>query len=218
MKNLIGQYGTKCIILGCGPTLKKLSPQKIEGLKKEYCIFAIKQAHNIAPLFTDFHFINDNNLSTYGYFPHTKRVVEYPRNNYRGGLRAGTSDYTFIVDQNTDYNKSLSATHSFSEWTLDKTLIRPWGPGIIYELVFYFAHYIGMKEIITIGWDLGPTASRDHFYNHSVTNPAAPLHPEEAKNEVNLTRGFYEWLLSQGISLKVESGSYVHESIPRITL
>ena len=218
MKKLVGQYGTKCLILGCGPSLKKLSVRKLSELKNEYTIFAIKQAHNLAPLYVDFHFFNDNNLSTYHYFPHTKRIVEYPRNNYRGGIHAGQSDFAFVVDQNTDYSQSLSSTHDFNSWTFDKTSVRPWGPGIMYELVFYFAHFIGMKEIVTVGWDLGPTPQRDHFYDHPVTNPAAPLHPLEAQNEVALTLGFYEWFKTQGVNLSVTFDSYVHENIPRITL
>lgn len=202
------------LILGCGPTLSSISAEKIAALKSEWTIFAIKQAYNIAPGLIDYHFLNDNNYSLYEH-KNTKVIVEMPQNHYVQQI-ASIANELYFVD-NTDFKKSLSYTHNFDAWTFENSTIRPWGPGILYELVFYYAYNFRPKRIHTVGWDLGPPGSqnRDHFYNHAVINPAAPLLKDEADREIELSRGFYEWFKSKDVELSVTNGSFAHKDIPR---
>ena len=43
---------------------------------------------------------------------------------------------------------------NLKKYDLENNIKRPWGPGILYETVFYFCKYIGIKNVYTIGWDL----------------------------------------------------------------
>lgn len=212
---------TDCLILGCGPSLNDFSEEKLRAVSKDKTVFAIKQAFLRVPDLIDFHFVNDNNYQPYEYTGNTCVLSELPRNSISGEI-IERSHYTFLVSQNWDYFKSLSYLLNFDDWIIEKSPIeRPWGPGIMYELVFFFAHLLGCKRLYTIGWDLGPPEekTRRHYYEHKVINPAAQMSPDESKNEVNLTRAFWVWLESQGIELYVGSNnSFVHEDVPRIQL
>lgn len=205
-----------CIILGCGPSLEKLDKDKLKGLSATHNIFAIKQAYNFLPEVVDYHFINDNNYSVYDYSKSDCKVVaEFPLNHFVTSI-ANTADIIYKVD-NSDFNKSLSVTHAFEKNTIAKSEVRPWGPGIIYEVVFFFAYHLGMKSIKTVGWDLGPPGdrTRNHFYNHEVMSKAFPMTQRESDQEVELTLGFYKWLKSKGVELTICSESYAHKDIPR---
>ena len=215
MIDLINQYRGKCLILGCGPSLKELSVDRLEELAKTHCIFAIKQAYNLYPELIDFHFINDNNYSRYDYSrSNCKVVAEFPLNHFVSSI-ADTADYIFRVD-NSDFTKSLTVTHDFDGSSLPKE-IRPWGPGIMYELVLFFAQALGFTELYTYGWDLGPPGSqtRDHFYDYDVMAKAFPMSQQESDREIELSLAFYKWLKSKGVNLSICSTSYAHEEIPR---
>lgn len=215
--------GGTCLILGAGPSLASFSPAKLTEISEGKTVFAIKQAYLRCPSLVDYHFINDNNFTpvTYDRFK-TKVVVAVPANHVPAPL-VQLADYLCCIEQNWEFNKSLSATHDFSSWTLSKQpFYRPWGPGITYEVVFYMAHHMGFANIETIGWDLGPKGSlyRSHFYDEVkpvLVNPAASLNKLEAEKEIELTAGFARWLTNEGVSLKIRNhGSYADESIERL--
>ena len=44
---------------------------------------------------------------------------------------------------------------------------RPWGPGILYELVFYFLEAIKSNNCFILGWDLSTSGKLNHFYDNS---------------------------------------------------
>lgn len=212
----------KCLILGCGPSIQELSLSKLKELSETHCIFAIKQAFNIAPELIDFHFINDNNYSRYDYSQSRAKVIaEFPKNNFVHVI-AKTADKVFMIDCNESFDKSLSGSLNFDNWTIEKQPhVRPWGPGIMYELVLFYAHYLNFKEVYTYGWDLGPSKSttRDHFYTYDVMNPAFKMEEAESNNEVSLTKHFFYWLKDNGVNLAIaSSNSYAHEDIPRVTI
>lgn len=211
---------SNCLVLGCGPSLSILTGAKLKQLSETHTIMAIKQAYNLAPSLIDYHFINDNNYNHYDYtFSNAKVIAEFPANNFVPDI-AKTAHTIFSVD-NTDYNKSLSKLKNFEEWIISKQpSTRPWGPGIMYELVLFYAEHLGFKNIYTVGWDLGPIGSRtrSHYYTHGVINKAATLSEDEAANEIELTRAFYEWLKTKNINLFVCSDSYAHADIPRAEL
>lgn len=216
-------YGNKpCLMLGAGPSLAGFSPKKLAELAEDKVVFAIKQAYLRCPSLVDFHFFNDNNFTPVTYDRTKCKVVACLPANHRPPVLEQMADFICLVGQNWEFHESLSGSHKFSDWTLEKSpLVRPWGPGITYEIVFYMAHYLGCPSIETIGWDLGPkgSLSRSHFYDGvkpALVNPAAPLDKNEAQKEISLTAAFNSWLLSEGISLKIlHHGSYADESIPR---
>jgi hypothetical protein len=71
-----------------------------------------------------------------------------------------------MVDGHGDLRGSLAATADFDAYRLDRMATRPFGPGIIYELVFYLAVHLGVAEIVTVGWDISdPKGMNTHYYD-----------------------------------------------------
>lgn len=216
-------YGGKpCLMLGAGPSLAGYSPRRLTELAAGKVVFAIKQAYLRCPSLIDFHFINDNNFTPVQYDRFKTNVVVATPSNHIPQPLLDIADYLCIIQQNWDFSQSLSGSHDFDSWTLAKSpFVRPWGPGITYEVVLYMAHYLGCPSIETIGWDLGAKGSiyRSHFYDDvkpTLVNPAAPLNKHEAENEIALTGAFNKWLLSEGVELTIlNQGSYADDSIKR---
>lgn len=208
------------LILGCGPSFADFTDEDLIRISENKVVFAIKQAQSRLPDLIDYHFLNDNNLQDYFYPEKTKIVVEGPQGFPK--FLSDVADFLFVINNNSDFSKSLSSTHDFDAWTLNNSpLFRPWGPGIMYETVLFFAEHIGAKNIYTIGWDLGPPGdnTRKHFYNTPVRNKAFAMGKDETEREVALTKAFYEWLDSKEVNLYIASdNSYAHEDIPRVSL
>jgi hypothetical protein len=148
-------------------------------------------------------------------------VVECPSNHIVRHLQC-IADYFFIVEQNWDINKAISRTLEFDKWTIrNSPLYRPFGPGIMFETVLFFAYHLGFRQIYTFGWDGGPVGSitRQHYYgSRQVINPAAHLLPEESEFEINCSEHFYKWLYEHGTLLSIASeNSFMSSVIPRVT-
>lgn len=91
---------------------------------------------------------------------------------------------------------SLSATEDYASNTIDKTgIMRPWGPGIILEMVLYVLMHMGIKDITTIGWDIaGDGGTNQHYYEQDPP----PVHLSRQKNYRALAKSFVKKLgLSQ---------------------
>ncbi len=72
-------------------------------------------------------------------------------------------------DAGGDLSDSLAATKAFESYGLFRTLVRPFGPGIMYELVFFLAVHLGVSEIVTVGWDISNAAGKNtHFYDSAA--------------------------------------------------
>ncbi len=211
--------------MGCGPSLADFSKDQINEIAEGKIVFSIKQA--IHRFFnTDYHFLNGNNIQYYSYsdgnIVHKPHVVVSLANNNQIPYLKQIANSFFIIEQNTDYSQSLSATLDFDGNTLDnKPVTRVWGPGILWSTVLFFVEYMGFKNLYTIGVDLAPNGvkTRDHFYKEQVINSAFSLSDEECNNEIELSWHFYQWLLDRGVAWHVVSyNSYLHKSIPRMGL
>ena len=130
-------------------------------------------------------------------------------------------------------NESQAGQISFDDFTLDKTLNRMYGPGIMYETVVHLALYLGVKKIVTLGWDIGDVSKfkgnnlkedvwQDHFYEDTSDKMAyapTPMNFHEVNTVVNSTKGLNKWLSSKGVELNIISDrNPAHKSIPRIEL
>ena len=226
---LLNAYdGEECFILGCGPSLNECSPETLNSLLKNKLVFSIKQAlliHNDS----DFHFCNDNNITTYERRPQT--VFCFSATNFSSyGLfkQANQNDGApdlFTEIESPFLKKPLSSTLMFDDYLLEKSILRPWGPGIISEVVFYMAVHLGVKKIYTLGWDLGSSKELEegkHFYDDFISksemvNPAIiEIERDTQKNDIFLSKKIKEWLASTGIDLVTLSrNTNVHSSINR---
>lgn len=235
LKNCLRYAYTKdFLILGCGPSLNDFSERTIDEItgcvgsgKNAKTVIAIKQALLHYPN-ADIHVMNTCNISDYSDIYESKTSDD----NFHSIFQIAYEEIPFyeiskhntvlpIVNVNR-FDQSLSTLKAIEKWSLDKISPRCWGPGLIYETVFYLCEYLGARNIYTIGWDLGKdNTGREHFYSPrlKLANKAQPLEPKETEQEVELSRLFYEWLKSKGCNLYVASkNSNAHKDIPRIDL
>ena len=71
-----------------------------------------------------------------------------------------------------DLTNSLAYRRDFEDHLLESDPTRPFGPGIMYELVFFLAVHLGVSEIVTIGWDIAnPGGKNTHFYDQPEDAP-----------------------------------------------
>ncbi len=226
--------GETAYVLSCGPTLTENNLDKLrEELSENLCI-SIKQSYELFQELTDFHIYNCGNFKHYDYSNKAPVVIEASTSPYR----LGESDLKFFI-QERDYEKSIAKSHDFDSWRFDKqSLLRPYGPGIMYEVVFYTLQHLGVSEAITVGWDnsfVEGSAAQQHFYdkvgseydksdfidqNEVAENPESVNnldHERVVSSEAILP--WYKWLKENGTTLKIVSDiNPAPDEIERITI
>jgi len=210
----------KAYVLSCGPTLTDHEPEKIKSLLKNNIAVAVKQSFDLFGELIDFHIYNCANFKKYDYSSHNPVVIEASTTPYR----LGECDLKFFIRER-NFDNSVAATEDFESWTFDKqSLLRPYGPGIMYEVVFYALQHLGVSDIITIGWDnklIEGTAAQQHFYdkkgtelkksdfihsNEVAENQASVESLDhEAKITTDVMLAWHKWLKSVGTELKIVS-------------
>jgi glycosyltransferase involved in cell wall biosynthesis len=226
--------GEKAVLLSCGPTLTEHEPEKIKDLLKDNLGIAIKQSYQMFEDLIDLHLYNCGNFKKYDYSSNKPIVIEAstsPR-------RLGECDIKFFIRER-EFSNSIASTKDFDSWTFDKQpLLRPYGPGIMYEVVFYALQHLGVSDIITIGWDnkhIEGNMGQQHFYdkinsgldksdfidNNEVAqnSEAVATLSLEGKITTDAILDWSNWLNKNGINLTIVSSiSPAPESIKRDTI
>lgn len=225
--------GDKCYVLSCGPTLLDNDQEKLKASLKNNVTLAIKQSYDMFSDLVDFHVYNCGNYKNYDYGDSEPIIAEASTTPWK----LGTCDLKFFIKER-DFNNSVSAKHNFSDWTLDKQqLLRPYGPGIMYEIVFYMIQHLGFSEIITVGWDnklTGTDQSKQHFYDKedSEFDKSKFIHYNEVAENVEMQQLSQEekittdviglwntWLSENGCTVKICSSiNPAPEEIERVKI
>tara|TARA_R110002124_G_scaffold89937_9_gene229800 strand:+ start:8752 stop:10803 length:2052 start_codon:yes stop_codon:yes gene_type:complete len=212
--------GETCYVLSCGPTITDHNTKKIKELLSNNVVIAVKQAFDLFAEHVDFHTYNCANFKHYDYSSRHPISIE----SSTSPRPLGNCDIKFFIRER-DFNKSVAVTSDFSKWTYENSaLLRPYGPGIMYESVFYLAQHLGVSEIITIGWDnslIKGGAAKQHFYdkvdapynkedfihqNEVAQNPnAVATLDHEATITTNAISAWNDWLQLNNITLKIIS-------------
>lgn len=220
----------ECVILTCGPSLKEYSKKKILDFLKGKVVMAVKEA-----------FIEYTNETDY-FFLNTSRLRHYPIENTKSKIifnshipwKKEENVYVMVEDKPFSIENQLLRKKNFEEYEIENNQRRPWGPGILYESVFYTCKLMGFKNVYTIGWDLVDVEKDlviNHFFDDSEelkykgsrrwTEADTKLenHIEEMKM-VNLEIvDFYNYFKEKGMNIfVVGEQSYVNRKIPRIEL
>ena len=204
-------------VLSCGPSLLKNNQENLTNLIQDNLTISIKQAYDLYAENVDFHVYNCANFKQYDYEKKEPIIVEAASTPYK----LGHCDIKFFI-QEREFANSVSSKNNISDWTYEKEpLLRPYGPGIMYEAAFYLAQHLGVKKIVTVGWDnklLDASMENQHFYdmNDSVYQKDDFIHHNEvAKNitrqgldhEIKITsdciKDWNTWLASEGIELNI---------------
>ena len=161
--------GESCYIITCGPSLNELDHSILRQKLKDKLVFSIKQAYDLFGDITDFHILNNANVKKYIYPNKDTIVVKGKLPKAPVDFCSSDLDLRIKPFKKDPLEESIANLGDFSPFSLDKTLDRPVGPGIMYELVFYIAEFLGVKEIITFGWDIASkkTKQNEHFYEEN---------------------------------------------------
>ena len=231
-------------IVTCGPSLNDIPPLTLKDKLKDKLVIANKQAYIILEEVTDFHILNIINYQPYRYKTEDTIVIWEVFEQYHPQLileQKWPCHLMLPVTGNHIPNpqrmdESQAGKLNFEDCTLDKTIHRQFGPGMMYEIIFHLAVYLGVKKIVVIGWDIGDLSQysgdnpneeifHDHFYSDEnnlygdITKAKCGMTYRETQVVINSTKSLKDWLNSKGIELELISDkSSAHESIKRVKL
>ena len=229
--------GKTCYIISCGPSLKDFDFSDLKERLKDELVICIKQSYDILKDVCDFHIYNCGNYKNYDYNNSKAMTVECT--SYEQLLNE-KCDFKYVIKERA-FSRTLSISKNFDFWDLSNYSnqnIRPYGPGIMYEIVFYFAQHLGVKEIVTLGWDNTLNKKDDqkgyHFYDYDgydnikehITHNSVDENPVAVSSlalEASITSDciidWYFWLNSKGVELKIISDiNPATKKIPRIDM
>jgi len=229
--------GEECYILTCGPSLSEYEADQLKEKLKDKLVFTVKQAYEEFRDIADFHFFNSCNFTPFGPADGKPLISVGSSGETLPWTRDQAWDdqeldiFVKVVNDSRSIDTSLAGKRNFNDWTLDKSVNRPWGPGIMYESVFYMAEHLGVSEVHTVGWDFeapGTTTSH-HYYDGDVAplgdsseteskilRPSDHMDPGEIAKKIEASQYLDKWLAGNDIDLYVATdASYVHKSVRR---
>ena len=159
--------GCDVVILTAGPSINQIGIDKLKGFLVGKLVIAVKQTYYLAPELVDIHLLNPFNYQTYDYGAFTPIVINVSLSNSKFSLPDGMVDLEFQIDaEKTKREDSLASTRRYDDYLLDESAVRPFGPGIMYELGIYIPVLVNASTVTIFGWDIGSKTenSIDRFY------------------------------------------------------
>lgn len=206
-----------CYIISCGPSLNLFDFTKLKERLKDEMVVCIKQSFDEFKDICDLHIYNCANYKNYDYKNSNSIIVE--STSFGKSLNPKAHLKYHILERRFD--KSVSKSKQFSKWKLNNVYERPYGPGIMNEIVFYLLIHLGVKQITTIGWDnslKGLNHGSAHFYDKDPSDrrkfvefndqkDSVPWENllEEEKITIKAIDLWGEFLTTEGINMKIIS-------------
>ena len=235
-------------IVGCGPSLKNYNLYKLKSFLQDKFVLGIKQTYDILEDIIDIHLLNFCNWKPYRY-KNSNTIVNWivymqdqPPYIVHNNIPC---DFMLPLYRNhAGYENTIAFQRDFENLLIDNSFQRPWGSGIMYESALPLALYCGVKNIVTLGWDIGSIDNNDkgkdkvkydHFYAEGkdgektpydgvnvVRNPiggSAGMSYNETQMVIDSTEDLYKFLQSINVNLSIVSDrNPAHKSIPRIEI
>lgn len=217
LKNLYKNQNKDCVILTCGPSLTEYSKQKIKNFCKDKFVICIKEAVELYEDICNIHIVNEWRIKPYNLTnKNIIRIIQSYSGKYSKKYHISLpEDRPFFA-----YNQLLKTKH-YSKYLLDKNIKRPWGPGILYETVFYLTLYMGFTNCYTIGWDLISPKSQyvTHYFDKNKPIYKNQQFYDELLFVNNNIPSLYNFFKEHELNIIVcGKQSYVNKVIPRILL
>jgi hypothetical protein len=156
------------VLVTCGPSLGLVDGPAFRGALSGVLTIVVKQAIDVVGDQADFLCWNPYNVRRFVVpSAHTVRCfVSEPSGRM---IQHNRADLTFpAVRVDGDLDRSLAVRQDFEAHQLDRTVVRPFGPGIVYELCLYLAVHLGVQSILTVGWDIADSSGKNtHFDDRS---------------------------------------------------
>ncbi len=203
-------------LVTCGPSLTKHDQKILKEKLQDKLVICAKQSFNYLNEICDFHLVSTYNFQPYEYQnPHTIKSWQLTASNMENELNRIINQHKHEIDLYfpvisgpwITLEGSTAYTRNFDNWKQLGTHTQVmWGPGILYESGFPLCHLLGVKKIITIGWDIGDISR----YNGNERDPnwieqhAQELYTAgvgrgpsytELKNTIECTEKMYDWFL-----------------------
>lgn len=189
--------GGTALVVSAGPSATNWKEVYDRVLEENPLIVCIKQAVEIDGLneLCDVHFINPYNLKRYKY--KTTPLIIF--SGATDGPRVYNDyDIKFLVEKDpaAHLQETVAYSGEFQKYELEITgLSRPWGPGVMYESVFYTLQYMGVTRIVTVGWDIADEGGRNsHYYDQKGLLTIVDSGIRRASSKLRIIR-LYNYLL-----------------------
>ena len=220
--------GMECEVLACGPSLREYEKQKVLDFLEGKIVICVKEAVLDYKDQCDYFLFNDTRLREYDFNPKTIKVYQSSETK-----KCPISwDIKFKEDKPFTKETQLLKIKNFDKYDISKNSLRPWGPGILYETVFYMCMYMGIKTVYTIGWDLTDGSAKiDHFFENdkstlysksqkwSDADCAKHKFDEEMAMVNRSVPDLYDYFFDKGMDIVViGQKSFVNSHIPRLLL
>ena len=215
--------GDTAYLVTCGPSLSNHNVDVLNDKLKNKLVISVKQAYDVIPEISDFHLLNTYNLKEYEYRLDDTIVIwsvskSYAENQLQRIQHKPVDIYFPVI--NPPYitpQDTIAGLLNFDDMKLlGSRCEATWGPGMFYEMMMPLCLHLGIKEIITIGWDLKVTDEHIHFYEDRVDCKPQTGELEQA---VISTNSFYDWCERNDINLKIMSDiNEADDRFERITL
>jgi hypothetical protein len=190
--------GEECYILTAGPSIKDYSSEYLKKKLKNKLVISVKQTYDLVDDIVDFHLLNPFNYRVYDYKKNNPIVVMVNLLTFPKFTPNSKEDLRFFIDRRKSNKKnSLAYNKNFDDYLLDNNLIRPFGPGIMYEIGIYLAVHLGVSSINVLGWDLGELKSNEikRFYENKG------LLKKTEKKVINISPFLYNMIFIRFINL-----------------
>lgn len=217
LKNLYKNLNKDCVILTCGPSLKEYPKQSIKDFCKDKFVICVKEAVEEFEDICNIHIVNNTRLKTYNI--NNKRIIRIIQSK----TNIKYPDYHITIPEDLPFseNNQLLKTNKYEYYCLDNHIHRPWGPGILYETVFYLCLYMGFKQCYTIGWDLiSPTQTHvTHYFDTKKPIYKKSQFVNELLFVNKVIPNLYNFFKHKNLQITVcGHQSHVNKVIPRIYL
>ena len=205
--------GEEAYVFGCGPSLNTHNKSLLREKSKDKLVLCMKQSFDIVGNdICDFHLMNTYNIKSEQY--------QYNDNIIIWGVSKSYADAQLekIVNQkrpldlywpiiNPPYitkEQTINGSKNFDDMKLlGQRCEVTWGPGLFYELAIPLLYHLGIKNIVTFGFDLN-IGKYEHFYGEGKGINCFP--PEgESEQIIEASYDFYDWCISNGIDMSIVS-------------
>jgi len=208
--------GETAYVTACGPSVNELDSSVLKSKLKDKLVVSIKQSFDIVGSeLCDFHIMNTYNLKPtqydYGNVNNTiiawavaksymdEQLNKIVTQNRPLDLYIPVVNPPFITDEQT-----INGSLNFDEMKLlGEKCEMLWGKGIFYELVVPILYHIGVRDIVTFGFDVH-IGKYEHFYGEHETSSCFPQNGE-MEQIVNASPHFYDWCVKNNITLRIFS-------------
>lgn len=169
IRALLNAYtGQAGVVVTCGPSLAGYDPVALRRVLRGKVVFAVKQAIEVVGDEADFLCFNSYNVSRYK--ASSRHTIGVFGDEPSGKLpQLNAFDLRLPLERHSgQLSESLVVRQNFDDYLLSDHRTRPWGPGILHEMVFYLAIHLGLSELTTVGWDIANARGNNvHFYDSS---------------------------------------------------